>query len=110
MPRTYPDETLLLAPGIAVAGVPTGSKTDASSRLSPRQNLDRVRVGVDQRTPRFSGGQLKLERADQILLEQRRHEEIPIAMVVKENRHLISVVSLNRALTPVLGGDARPDR
>lgn len=55
-------------------------------------------------------GELKLVRAHQIFLEQRRHEEIPIAVVVKENRHLISVISLNRALAPVLGGDAGPDR
>jgi hypothetical protein len=51
-----------------------------------------------------------LERAYQLLLEERRHEEIPIAMVIKENRHLVSVVSLNRALAPVLSSDARPDR
>src|SRR5258708_7618229 len=55
-------------------------------------------------------GELTLERAYQTLLEEYRHEEIPIAVVVKENRHLISVVSLNRTLAPVLGGYARPDR
>ena len=51
-----------------------------------------------------------LERAYQLLLEQRRHEEIPIAVVIKENRHLVPVVSLNRALAPVLSGYARPYR
>ena len=55
-------------------------------------------------------GSLTLERASQTFLEQRRHEKIPIAVVIKENRHLISVVSLNRALAPVLGSYARPDR
>ena len=45
-----------------------------------------------------------------MFLKQDRHEENPIAVVVEENGHLISVVSLDSALAPPVGGSRAPDR
>src|ERR1700733_12210364 len=51
----------------------------------------------------------RLVNAQQCFRKHDRHGEVAVAVVIEEDGHLVSVVALDRALSPPLAADARTD-